>query len=119
MTTATLTVDQLTDKVLDTIDTCRYRPDRATLRIQFMLRGNDLNPAGGPRILRGLVMPALAMLHKGDAYNADPVWAVEQWDDHVPNDQILSWARQRADELRWDVHQLVHDYLAPLLEAAQ
>jgi hypothetical protein len=107
-------VDLLTDRILDTIDTCRYRPQRAALRVQFSLHKYAERTPTQATVFVNIVQPVLKLWDDADAYAGDPVYAVERWEDYVPPDSVTSWGRQRADDLRWDARQLVRQYLESL-----
>ena len=111
-------VDELTDLILRTLDDHRYRPNRATLHARFLLHGWDIF-TDGIQFRRQVVLPVLELWARADTYVEDPVWAVNQWEDDVPNDTILTWAQHRSDELRWDARQLIRDYLTGLLGGDQ
>ena len=111
-------IDELTDLILRTLDEHRYRPNRATLHARFVLHGRDI-PTDGIQFRRQVVMPVLELWARADTYVEDPVWACQWWEDNIPNDSVLTSARQRSDELRWDARQLIRDYLTGLLGGEQ
>ena len=115
--TAPATVDQLTDKILDTIDTCRYRPQRAALRVQFRLANHCARTPTQATVLVQLVQPVLELWDRADTYCGNPVG---EWGSaFVPPEYATAWGARRADELRWDARQHVHQYLTQLMDGEQ
>jgi hypothetical protein len=109
MTDLDTSVDQLTDRILDTIDTCRYRPDRAALRVQFMLHDYYLTQA---HVYMRIIQPVVELWDKADSYCGNPVG---EWGSaFVPPEYADAWTRRRAAELHFDARQLVREYLTAL-----
>jgi hypothetical protein len=104
-------VDQLTDQILDTIDTCRYRPDRAALRVQFMLHDFYLTQA---IVYMRIVQPVLELLEEADEWAGNPVGSCERWEDYVPPAEVKPWAYKQAADKRFDAARLVREYLTAL-----
>lgn len=113
MTDLDTSMDELTDLILRTLDDHRYRPNRATLHARFLLHGRDI-PTDGIQFRRHVVLPVLELWARADTYTEEPEWACNQWEDDVPYTLFNSWARHKADELRWDARQLIRDYLTGL-----
>jgi len=111
-------VDELTDLILQTLDDHRYRPSRAALHGRSILRGRNI-PTDGIQFTHKVVLPVLELWARADTYVADPVWACENYEEGVSNDNVLTWAQHRSDELRWDARQLLRDYLTTLLGGDQ
>jgi hypothetical protein len=104
-----ISVDELTARILDTIDTCRYRPDRAALRVQFMLHHLYLTQG---IVMVKIVQPVLELLDRADTYAGNPIG---EWGSaYVPAEYAGAWGQRQANELRWDARQLVRDYLKSL-----
>ena len=115
--TAPAAVDQLTATILDDIDKCRYRRERAALRVQFRLANYSPRTPTQATVLVKLVQPVLDLWDKADSYCGNPVG---EWGSaYVPADYVPAWGERQANELRWDAREHVRIYLTELLDGEQ
>ena len=113
MPDTTLTVDQFTHNILAALDKHRYNPNQAALHVRHLLRCNNYLVPQQHSVHR-VVVEVLELLARADTYIADPKVACWLWEDHVPNDSIVTWSEIRADRLRGEAQQTMRTYLETL-----